>query len=57
MRAIGMALRLLRLVLEPSGSVGLAAALQGGSGISDPVIVMASGGNAAPDVLRRSLVQ
>ncbi len=55
--AMAVALRLLRLVLEPSGSVGLAVALQVEKGISDPVIVVASGGNAAPDILRRSLGQ
>ncbi len=55
LNAAGAALRLLRLVLEPSGAVGLAAAIVGREGISDPVIVVASGGNAAPEVLLRSM--
>ena len=53
--AAGIALRLLRLTLEPSGAVGLAAALAGRDDVSDPVIVVASGGNAAPEVLLRSI--
>ncbi len=53
--AAGIALRLLRLALEPSGAVGLAAALAGRDDMSDPVIVVASGGNAAPEILLRSI--
>ena len=53
--AIRAAFRLLRIALEPSGAAGLAAALRGGGDISDPVIVVASGGNIGEDLLRRAI--
>ena len=55
LEAIGTALRLLRIALEPSGAVGLAAALSGRDEISDPVIVLASGGNTEPGLLLRAI--
>jgi threonine dehydratase len=53
LRAMAVAFRELKIVLEPGGAVALAAALyQGGS---DPVIVVASGGNVDPAMFRRAL--
>ena len=53
LRAVSLALRHLRLVLEPGGAVALAAALrEPGDG---PVIAVASGGNADPETLARAL--
>ncbi len=53
MRAVAVAARHLRIVLEPGGAVALAAALAlPGDG---PVIAVASGGNADPEVLARAL--
>ena len=53
LRAMAVAFRELKIVLEPGGAVALAAALyQGGTG---PVIVVASGGNVDPAMFRRAL--
>ena len=53
LRAVALASRHLRVVLEPGGAVALAAALRlPGDG---PVIVVASGGNVDPAVLARAL--
>ena len=52
LRAMRLAARHLRLVLEPGGAVALAAALRGGDG---PVVAVASGGNADPAMLARAL--
>ena len=53
LRAMAAAFRELKIVLEPGGAAALAAALyQGGS---DPVIVVASGGNVDPAMFRRAL--
>ena len=53
LRAVAVAARHLRLVLEPGGAVALAAALAlPGDG---PVIVVASGGNADPGTLAQAL--
>ena len=54
LRAMALAARHLRLVLEPGGAVALAAALRGGDG---PVVAVASGGNADPAILARALSQ
>ena len=53
LRAVAVALRHLRIALEPGGAVALAAALAlPGEG---PVIAVASGGNADPAMLARAL--
>ena len=53
LRAVALALRHLRIALEPGGAVALAAALAlPGEG---PVIAVASGGNADPATLARAL--
>jgi threonine dehydratase len=54
--AMGAAFRHLRIVLEPGGAVGLAAALFCGHQIAgDQVIAVASGGNVDPGVFARAL--
>ena len=52
LRAMRLAFRHLRIVLEPGGAVALAAALRGGDG---PVVAIASGGNVDPETMRRAL--
>ena len=53
LRAMAVAFRELKIVLEPGGAIALAAALyQGGN---DPVIVVASGGNVDRDMFARAL--
>lgn len=48
----------LRLVLEPGGAVALAAALFHGAALEgDAVIVVATGGNVAPDVFARAIAE
>ncbi|MEO0915444.1 MAG: threonine/serine dehydratase [Pseudomonadota bacterium] len=56
LRAMAVALARLKLTLEPGGAVALAAALADRDSIRD-VIVVASGGNADPDMLARALAQ
>ena len=54
--AIAFAARWMKLVLEPGGAVGLAAALQGR--VPQPrenIVIVASGGNIDDDMLRRAL--
>ena len=54
--AMAVAFATLRVVLEPGGAVALAAALFHGDGIAgDSVIVVASGGNVAPETFVRAL--
>ncbi|MGY6632743.1 MAG: threonine ammonia-lyase [Alkalilacustris sp.] len=54
--AMAMAFTTLRIVLEPGGAVALAAALFHGDRIEgDSVIVVASGGNVAPETYARAL--
>ena len=53
LNAMSVAFRHLRIVLEPGGAVGLAAALKAGTG--DAVIAVASGGNVDPDIFRQAL--
>lgn len=49
LRAMAVAFRMLKIVLEPGGAVALAAALTHGASIEgDAVIVVASGGNVDP---------
>ena len=56
LQAMVAAFRHLKLVLEPSGAVALAAALfQKHSSISDPVIVVLSGGNVDTNVFTQAL--
>ena len=52
LRAMRLAFRHLRIVLEPGGAVALAAALRSGDG---PVVAVASGGNVDPETMRRAL--
>ena len=53
LRAMAVAFRELKIVLEPGGAVALAAALyRGGTG---PIVVVASGGNVDPAMFRRAL--
>lgn len=54
MRAVAAAWRWLRIVLEPSGAIALAAAMAPGD-VSDPVIVIASGGNVAPETFAQAI--
>jgi threonine dehydratase len=54
LRAVALAFRTLRIVLEPGGAVALAAALRQPHDGSD-VIVIGTGGNVDPDVFRRAL--
>ncbi|HEX9931451.1 MAG TPA: pyridoxal-phosphate dependent enzyme, partial [Allosphingosinicella sp.] len=58
-RAMAFAMRHLRIVAEPGGSVALAAVLAGKAGpVSERTVVVVSGGNVDPelyaDILRRS---
>lgn len=54
--AIAFAARWMKLVLEPGGVVGLAAALQGRVPRPvDNIVIVASGGNIDDDMLRRAL--
>jgi threonine dehydratase len=53
--AIAFAVRWMKLVLEPGGAVGLAAALQGRLPKCENVVIVASGGNIDDDMLRRAL--
>lgn len=53
LRAMAAAFRHLKLVLEPGGAIALAAALFHTT--SDPVIVVASGGNVDPEMFGRAL--
>lgn len=56
LRAMAVAARHLKLVLEPGGAVALAAALfHPGEAAGDAVICVASGGNVDPEVLARAL--
>lgn len=56
LQAMVLAFTRLKIVLEPGGSVALAAALFRGNALSgDEVIVVASGGNVEPDVMRDAL--
>ena len=52
--AIAVAWELLRIVLEPGGAVGLAAALRAGE-TDRPVIVVASGGNVSREIFIQAL--
>ncbi|MBO9409938.1 MULTISPECIES: threonine/serine dehydratase [unclassified Ruegeria] len=56
LRAMAQAFLRLKIVLEPGGAVSLAAALYRGAEIEgDTVIVLASGGNAGPEVFGKAL--
>lgn len=56
LRAMGLALRHLKLVIEPGGAVALAAALfRPDAVVGDTVIVVATGGNADPAMIARAL--
>jgi threonine dehydratase len=56
LRAMALAFRHLRIVLEPGGAVSLAAALFRGDQIEgEAVIAVASGGNVDPGVFVRAL--
>jgi threonine dehydratase len=56
LRAMAVAATTLKLVLEPGGAAALAAALFRSARIdSDPVVVIASGGNVAPQLLGEAL--
>jgi threonine dehydratase len=56
LRAMAQAFLRLKIVLEPGGAVSLAAALYRGAEIEgDTVIVVASGGNADPEVFVKAL--
>lgn len=55
LQAMALAFTHLRIVLEPGGAVALAAALF--SDTTDPVICVASGGNADRDVFRAALAR
>ncbi|WP_282022271.1 threonine ammonia-lyase [Ruegeria faecimaris] len=56
MRAMALAFLRLKIVLEPGGAVSLAAALFRRSEIQgDAVIIVASGGNADPDVFAKAM--
>lgn len=58
MRAVALALLRLKLVVEPGGAVALAAALFRARQIEgDTVIVVATGGNADPEILVRALTE
>lgn len=52
LKAMALAWRHLRIVLEPGGAVALAAALRGGEG---PVVVVASGGNADGETMAQAV--
>lgn len=54
LRAVALAFTHLRIVLEPGGAVGLAAALWSG-GLPDTVIAVATGGNVDPAIFRAAL--
>ena len=54
LQAMALAFTHLRIVLEPGGAVGLAAALFT-PGLPDTVIALASGGNVAPDTFAKAL--
>ncbi len=56
LRAMALAWRWLKIVLEPGGATALAAALFQGESLADgPVVVTASGGNVDPAVFARAL--
>jgi threonine dehydratase len=56
LRAMALAFRHLRIVVEPGGAVALAAALFRGEALEgDAVIVTASGGNVDPALFARAL--
>ena len=53
--AIAVAFRLLKLVVEPGGAVGLAAALAGRIEGHGPVAIVCSGGNVDPEVYAKAV--
>lgn len=56
-RAMKFAFLNLKLVLEPSGAIALAAAMEGGIDIAGKTVaVIASGGNVDPETFKRALV-
>lgn len=55
LRAMALAFRHLKLVLEPGGAVALAAALFRSDELAGDVIAVASGGNVDPEVFSRAL--
>lgn len=56
LRAMGVAFRDLKLVVEPGGAVALAAALSGRLPVAGrTVVVVCSGGNVDPTVFARAL--
>ena len=56
LQAMAVAATTLKLVLEPGGAAALAAALSSDADLdSDPVVVIASGGNVDPALLARAL--
>jgi threonine dehydratase len=57
-RAMALAFRHLKLVVEPGGAVALAAALSGGLDVrGQSVIVVLSGGNVDPDTFAGAITQ
>lgn len=56
LRAVALAARVLKIVVEPGGAVGLAALLAEPSGLGgETAVVVASGGNIDPELLIRAL--
>ena len=56
--AMGRAFTFLKLVIEPGGAVGLAAALQGRLNLNGgTAVIVASGGNVDPDIFARALAR
>jgi threonine dehydratase len=54
--AMALALRLLKIVVEPGGAVALAAAISGADGrAEDDIVVVASGGNVDPELVAATL--
>ncbi|MEH6446256.1 MAG: threonine/serine dehydratase [Oceanospirillaceae bacterium] len=56
LRAMGMAFRHLKVVIEPGGAIALAAALYHGDALdTEDVVVIASGGNVDADLFKQAL--
>jgi threonine dehydratase len=57
LRAMAHAFNRLKIVIEPGGAVALAAALFHSEGAKEPVIAVASGGNADADIFQKALAK
>ena len=56
LEAVAFAMRELKLVVEPSGAVGLAALLSGTFPLDGKsVVIVLSGGNIDPDIMKQAL--